>query len=225
MEEFNILEFLQYYWNKIAFVIICVLIGIIGSYIYTFNTQIPIYEAKTSLVLTKSDNNSTTITQNDIVLNKNLVSTYRQIIKSRRILETVIKNLKLDILYEDLDKDVEVSSVDDTELIVISVYNENNVLAKKIADEIAEVFKLEITDIYNIENISIIDYALISDKPYNVHVVKQFVIGLSLGFLISSAIIFIFFYFDDSIKTEEEVENKIGLSVLGSVPKYAKKKK
>lgn len=225
MEDFNIWEFLQYYWNKIIFVIICMIIGLIGSYIYTFNTQVPIYEAKTSLVLTKSDNNSTTITQNDIVLNKNLVSTYREIIKSRRILETVIKNLTLNITYEELEKNVEVSSVNDTELIVISVYDENNIMAKNIADEIAEVFKQEITDIYSIENISIIDNALVSEKPYNVHVLKQFVLGIALGFLISSAIIFFFYYIDDTIKNEKELEEKIGLSVLGSVPKYFKKKK
>jgi len=225
MGEFNILEFLKYYWSKIIFVILFILIGIIGSYVYTFSAQIPIYQSSTSLVLTKSDSNNTTITQNDITLNKNLVSTYRQIIKSRRILEKVINRMHLDIDYETLSERVEVSSIDNTELIVISVYNENNVLAKNIADEIAQVFKEEIVEIYSIENISIIDEALVSEEPYNVHVLKQFIIGAGLGFLLSSAIIVFFFYIDDTIKTEEDIETKLELSVLGSVPKYTKKKK
>lgn len=224
MEEFNIFEFLKYYWSKILFVVIFVAIGLIGSYIYTFSTQVPIYESKTSLLLTKSSDSSTTITQNDVSLNKNLVSTYRQIIKSRRILDEVIKNMYLDISYEELSKQVEVSSVNDTELIVISVYNEDNNLAKYIADEIANVFKKEIVEIYNIENVSIIDTAIVSSEPYNVNVLKQFAIGGALGFILSSAIIFFFFYIDDTIKTEEDIENKIGLAVLGSVPKYIKKK-
>ena len=224
MEEFNIFEFFKYYWSKILFVVIFITIGLIGSYIYTFNTQVPIYQSKTSLLLTKASDSTTTITQNDVSLNKNLVSTYRQIIKSRRILDEVIKNMYLDISYEELSKQVEVSSVNDTELIVISVYNEDNNLAKYIADEIANVFKKEIVEIYNIENVSIIDAAMISDTPYNVHVLKQFFIGGALGFILSSAIILFFFYMDDTIKTEEDIENKIGLAVLGSVPKYIKKK-
>lgn len=222
MEELDLFEFLRYYCSKILFVILFIIIGFIGSCIYTFSTQTPIYESKTSLVLTQN-NSSSTITQQDINLNKNLVSTYREIIKSRRILETVIKNIYLDIDYETLSKNVEVKSVANTELIVISVYNENNRLAKEIADEIAQVFKKEIVDIYSIENVSIIDEALISETPYNVHVTKQIAIGCGLGFLISSAIIAFFFYFDDTIKTEEDIEQKIGLPVLGTVPKYKKR--
>lgn len=224
MGEIDLFEFIEYYFSKILFVLLFVVIGFIGSYIYTFSTQIPIYESKTSLVLTKNETTGSTITQNDINLNKNLVPTYREIIKSRRILESVISNLRLDISYEELSKNVEVSNVTNTELIVISVYNENNVLAKTIADEIASVFKREIVEIYSIENVSIIDEALVSERPYNVHILKQFVIGCGLGFLISSLIIAVFFYFDDTVKTEEDIETKIGLPVLGSVPKYMKKK-
>lgn len=224
MGELDIFEFLHYYSNKILFVLLFVVIGFIGSYIFTFSTQIPIYESKTSLVLTKNDNNNATITQNDITLNKNLVPTYREIVKSRRILEQVIDNMGIDMDYEALTKNVEVSSIENTELIVISVYNENANLAKSIADEIASVFKREIVEIYSIENISIIDQAQVSTKPYNVNVLKQFAIGCGLGFLISSLIVALFFYFDDTIKTEEDIEQKIGLPVLGSVPKYTKKK-
>ena len=225
MEEFNILEFLKYYWSKIVVVLFFILVGFIGSYFYTFYMQVPVYRSQTSLVLAKTDNGNSTITQSDITLNKNLVSTYRQIIKSRRILDIVIENMDLDLSYGKLNSQVAVSSVDDTELILISVYDEDKTQAKKIADEIALVFKDEITKIYNIENVSIIDKALVSEKPYNVNVIKQFVLGGGLGFLISSIIITILFYMDDTVKTEEDIEKKLGLSVLGSVPKYRKRKK
>lgn len=224
MEEFNILEFLKYYLSKIIFVLLFILIGFVGSYVYTYYIQVPIYRSQTSLVLTKTNNGSTTITQNDITLNKNLVSTYREIIQSRRILDRVIKNLDLDIEYKELSKNVSVDSVNDTELILISVYNEDNNLAKQIADEIANVFKTEIIKIYNIENVSIIDKALVSKAPYNVNVIKQFVFGSGIGFVLGSLIILIKFYMDDTVKGEEDIEKKLGLSVLGRVPKYKNKK-
>lgn len=223
MEEFNVVEFLKYYMGKFIFVILFIVMGVVGSYVYTYYIQVPIYRSQTSLVLTKT-NGSTTITQNDINLNKNLVSTYREIIQSRRILDKVIKNLDLDVDYKELARNVSVDSVNDTELIVISVYNEDNKLAKKIADEIANVFKTEITTIYNIENVSIIDKALVSNTSYNVNVVKQFILGAGIGFVLSSLILLIRFYLDDTVKSEEDIEKKLGLSVLGRVPKYKNKK-
>ena len=89
MEEFDISEFLKYYLSKITIVIITIVMGVLISWYYTRYIQVPMYKSETSLVLTRS-NNSTTITQNDISLNKNLVATYREIIKSRRILSKVI---------------------------------------------------------------------------------------------------------------------------------------
>lgn len=224
MEEMDILEFLNYYWNKIIIVILCMVIGLTISIIFTCSIQVPVYLSKTSLVLTNGENASSSITANDITLNKNLISTYRQIVKSRRILEQVINNLHLNINYEKLNKEVEVTSINDTEIIVISVFDENNELAQKLADEIAKVFKQEIVDIYNIENVSIIDNALISNKPDNVHVLKQLLIGIALGFILGSAAIIFIYFIDDTIKKEEDIENKLGLTVLGSIPVYKKKK-
>lgn len=222
MEEFNVLEFLKYYFSKIIFILIFTFVGLVGGIFYTTLIQVPVYRSQTSLVLTKND--SSTITQNDINLNKNLVSTYREIVKSRRILNMVIDNLDLDLTYEELKEQVQVSSVNDTELIVISVYNKDNTLAKQIADEIAKTFKTEIVEIYNIENVSIIDKALVSDAPSNVHKLKQYIIGAGSGFLLCSLIIVIKFYMDDTVKTEEDIENKLELPVLGMVPKYKTKK-
>lgn len=223
MEEFNILEFLKYYWSKIIFVAIATLLGLILSIVYTKSIQVPVYEAKTSLVLVNNSEENTSITQTDITINKNLVSTYREIIQSKKILNKVIKNLSLDISYEDLKKSVKVGNVEDTEILIIYVYNEDARLSRKIASEIANVFEIEIVDIFNIENISIIDEATVGEDPYNVHVAKQIVIGTGLGFLLSSIIIAICFYFDDTVKNESDVEKELNVPILGAVPKYHEK--
>ncbi len=226
MEEFNISEFIKYYFSKIIIVILFVLIGTVASIYYTENVQVPMYKSQTSLVLTRSSNSSSTSSlQNDISLNKNLVSTYREIIKSRRILSKVIENLSLDMTEKELGSRINVTSANDTELIIISVIDESGRISRNIANEIAKVFKEEITSIYNIENISIVDEAVLAKEPYNVNVPKQYVIGIGAGFLLASMIITICFYFDDSIKKPEDIEEKIGLSVLATVPKYRGKKK
>ncbi|HBA38069.1 MAG TPA: hypothetical protein DCY94_05050 [Firmicutes bacterium] len=223
MEEFNILEFLKYYWNKILIVAIVTLLGLILSIVYTAKIQVPVYEAKTSLVLVNNMGENTTITTTDITINKNLVSTYREIIQSKLILNKTIENLNLDISYEELKKNVKVGNVEDTEIILIYVYNEDARLSRKIANEIASVFESEIVGIFNIENISIIDEATVGEEPYNVHVLKQIVLGTGLGFVLSSIIIAICFYFDDTVKNESDAERELGVPILGAVPKYKEK--
>ncbi len=225
MEEFNISEFIKYYFSLIVIVILFIILGAVGSWYYTDYIQVPMYKSQTSLVLTRAGDSTGSITQNDISLNKNLVATYREIIKSRRILSNVISNLNLDITEKELSDKVSVTSSNDTELIVISVVDKDSKLARNIGNEIAKVFKEEITTIYNIENISIVDVAIKAKDAYNVNPLKQYVIGVGSGFLIGSLIITVMFYFDDSIKKPEDIEEKVGLSVLSTVPKYKGKKK
>lgn len=218
MEEFNLSEFIRYYLNFVFVIVIAMVIGFAASWYYTNQMQVPLYKSQTSIVLTRT-NTTTTITQSDISLNKNLVSTYREIIKSRRILSQVIQNLKLNMTEEELSERINITSENDTELIVISVLDEKSKTACKIANEIAEVFKKEITSIYNIENISIVDEAVEAKDPANVSVAKQYILGIGAGFFIGSLIILILFYFDDSIKNAEEIEEKMNLNVLATVPK------
>lgn len=220
MEEFNISEFIKYYFSLFVLVILFMILGALGSWYYTENMQVPMYKSQTSLVLTSTGE----ITQSDISVNKNLVSTYREIIKSRRILSKVIENLNLDMTEKELSSRVSVTSTNDTELIYISVIDEDKKIACNVANEIAEVFINDIPNMIPIENISLVDEAIKATEPYNVNVLKQYVIGVGAGFLLASLIITVMFYFDDSIKKPEDIEEKTGLSVLSTVPKYKKRK-
>ena len=222
MEEFDITEFLKYYVSKIIIVIVCILIGIVAAWYYTANIQVPMYKSETSIVLA---NQNTDITVNDVSLNKNLLPTYREIIKSRSVLTKVIDNLNLDLTFEELGKKISVKSANDAEIIIISVKDENKKLAKKIANQTASIFKEEIAKYYQVENVTILDSAVLAEKPYNINILKQYLIGFGLGFLVGSSIIAVIFYFDDTIKTVEDIETKIGLSVLSTIPKYKPKKK
>ena len=221
MEEFNISEFIKYYFSQIIFVVFVIIFGALACWYYTDNIQVAQYKSQTSLVLTSTGE----ITQSDISVNKNLVSTYREIIKSRRILMPVIQNLGLELEPEELSEKVNVTSTNDTEIIVITVTDTDSSKACDIANEIANVFQKDIGNMIPIDNISLVDEAVEAKVPYNVNVLKQYIIGCGAGFLIGSMLVVIMFYFDDSIKKAEDIEEKVGLSVLSTVPKYKNKKK
>ncbi len=220
MEELDLKELFQFFLSKFYIVVIVTFCCVVVSVLYGIVLKKPMYNSYTTLVLAGSnvETSDNSITQNDITLNQKLVSTYREIIKSRKISLQVIENLNLDMTPEDLKSRITVVSESNTELIRITVNHESAKMASEIANEIATVFSKEIVEIYNIKNVSVIDKAVVPNKPYNMNVVKQLAITVIIALVISFGDIFVLFYFDTSIKSVEEVEQKVGLPILGSVP-------
>ena len=84
---------------------------------------------------------------------------------------------------------------------------------------IASIFTTEVQKLYKLNNVSVVDKAVDAIEPYNINYIKDNVIYLGIALFLSCGIIFIKFYFDTTIKTSEEIENKLGLTVIGIVPK------
>lgn len=223
MEEFDLKELFDFVKNKLSLlIIITVLVCLIGC-IYGLFLQKPLYQSYTTVILGTNESSTTSsITQNDVTLNKNLVDTYAQIVKSRRVLDQVIDKLDLDVSYETLSKQISVTALNNTEIIKISVSDEDGIMAKNIANVTADYFSKEIVKLYNMNNVNILDEAISSKRPYNINVPKQLIIYLMVGFVTGAGILFIIFYFDRTIKTAEEVEQKLKLPILGSVQVMSK---
>ena len=219
MEEINITELLQYYLKKIHIIIIITLLTLLLGAFYIKRIQVPLYHGTTTIILVQKseDNQSANATQNELNVNERLVTTYSQIIKSRRVLDQVIKELNLDMTYETLHNLVSVSALNNTEIIKITVVNLDGKMAKNIANVTANYFADEVVDLYNMNNVNILDEAIESSKPYNINVVKQVIIYFMVGFIIAAGILFVIYYFDRTIKSVEQVEQKIKLPILGSV--------
>lgn len=229
MEEINLKELFDYFVSKWFIIAITGLVFVIVGASYTVFLKTPMYNSYTTMVLTTNNENSNTnqsITQSDITLNKNLISNYRVIMKSHSILNQVINNLDLNTSAEQLKKQVNVTTEDDTEIIRISVNDENADNARDIANEIARVFSNDVARYYSIKNVAIVDYAEAPSNPYNISLLKTIVLSLIVGIVLACVAIFIMFYFDTTIKSVEEIESKIGLPALGIVPvKHVPKEK
>ncbi len=222
MEEIDLKELFDFFKGKIGFIIsITAAVCILGS-IYGFLIQKPMYQSYTTVILGSSTTTSSGITQNDVTLNKNLVSTYAEIVKSKRVLNQVIDELELDIDYETLAKEISVSSVNETEIIKITVSDKDAVRAKNVANVTASSFAKEVIDLYKMNNVNILDEATTATSPYNINVIKQLVIYILVGVILGAGIAFVIFYFDRTIKSVAQVEQRIKLPILGSVQMYGK---
>lgn len=222
MEELNIKDVFEFFISKIRMIIFITLIVILIGAIYSMFLKTPVYEANTRLVLTGvAEANKTAVdggtTLNDVNLNSKLVATYREIIKSKTILKDVINTLNLDYTADTLAENISVSTVSDTEMIIITVKSIKPEETAKVANELARVFSEQIKEIYKIENISIIDKAEVPTMPSNINIAKQVVIYLLIGLVVSFGIVFAMFYFDTTLKDASQVE-RLGLTVLTSIP-------
>ena len=185
----------------------------------------PVYRASTTLVLAKSasagsgSTSSDSITQNDITLNQKLISTYGEIVKSRAVARSVINRENLDMDIDKFISNISVSSKEGTEILEIIVKNDTPELSAKLANSLAVSFSQKVKEVYNIDNVSIIDEAEIPDEPYNMSTIKN-VVMFGLGsFGIVCVIIFLATYFSNTVKNDEELERILGIKVLAVIPK------
>lgn len=224
MEEINIKEFFDYLKKYVLLMVIIGILLVSVTFVYDKVLKKPMYTTYTTIVLVKSDtatvnSGSEGISQSDILLNQNLVSTYGKIINSKLVLRKVIKNLNLDYSVKELSKNIKVEALEDTEILKISVSDQRPELAADIANDIAKVFSAEIKKIYKINNVSVIDDAQVSYEVSNNTLKRDVVLALLVSVFGTSAVVFIKFYFDDSIKLSDNLEHEIEMPVIAKIPK------
>lgn len=226
MEEIDLKEIFNIFWSKKVLIIFIIIIFIIIGVVYTKEFTIPKYTSSTTLVLASSEDEekkvNTTITTTDITINSKLVSTYSELIKSKNILREVISNLEIEIEEENLRKNVGVNAVKNTELIEITVENENPMYAAKIANEIARVFTEKVKEIYNINNVQIVDEAEVLSEPSNINHVKDIIIFAGIGIIVAVLYVFVSNMLDTTIKSTEDIEKNFNVPVLASIPMIEK---
>ena len=147
MEEVDLRELFNVFWRKKFIVLAILVVFIIAGLIYTYKIIEPEYKSYTTLILGRinyvdvNTDDTNAISQQEISINSNLVSTYSELIKSDTLIITVLNNLQReDINEKELKKSIDVTRKSDTELIEIAVKNEDPELAASIANEISKVF-------------------------------------------------------------------------------------
>lgn len=222
MEELDLKETFNIFWTKKVSIILITLIFIVIGAIYSFIYVSPVYKSETSLILatsaTGTETNAETITTTDITLNQKLVSTYRELVKSKNVLKEVIGDLDIDISEEQLKNSITVSAVSDTQLIKIAVTNKDPLTAQRIANAVAKAFKDKVSEIYKINNIAIIDEAEVTTTPSNINHKKDILMFAAVGLVLGFVYAILLNMLDNTIKGKEALEKRLGLSVLTEIP-------
>jgi capsular polysaccharide biosynthesis protein len=202
-------------------IIIPILSSALSAYISFFILE-PVYEANTTLyVINKSNSSDFPIAYNDLLIGQQLVKDYKEIVKSRRVTSRVIEELGITHLTpSQLAEKISVDSKNETRLIEIKVQDNNPELASDIANKVADVFTGEVVEIMNVENINIVDTAQPPLNPIKPRILMNIAVAFILGLLIAVGLAFVIEYFDDTVKSADDVERYLGLTVLGTIPEF-----
>ena len=221
MEELDLKELISMFLEKKLLIILVVVIFALMGAIYTLKFVTPIYQSTTSLVLAQigGDNSeeSNSITSSDIALNTNLIDNYRVIAKSKSVAQEVIDNLNLDTTVDILRNRISVTTESDSEVIKITVLDEDPELACKITTEVAEIFMGKVQTIYKVNNITVLDKAEMETTPSNINLTKNIVIFAFVGGILIAGYILLINMLDTTVKTDTDIEKALDIPVLASI--------
>lgn len=211
---------LHKFWIIVLAMVVCA--GVAGIFTKTMIT--PQFKSSSMLYILTQSTSITSLA--DIQMGSQLTKDYSILVQSRPVLEEVIKNLKLDIKYEQMVKKIEIANPADTRIITITVTDPDPKMAKTITDEIAEVASDRIADIMKQEDKpSIVEKGHIAETKSSPSTVKNCAIAGLLGAVVAAFIIILIFMMDDTIKTADDIEKYLGITTLGTIPTGDKSKK
>jgi len=225
--EIDIVKLLMLLWSKALIIILCALICGGAAFAYarylvepTYQSNVLIYVNNSSISLGSA---SISVSSSDLSASKSLVSTYTAILKTRNTLNTVISKAKLNYSYEELSDMISASSVNNTEILKVTVTSTNAEEAASIANTIADVFPDKVANIVNGTSAKIVDYGVVNTKRVAPSYTKFALIGAFVGAAIVCIVIFIQYLMDDTFREEEFITGSFNVPILSSVPNLAMK--
>ncbi|MEK3730369.1 MULTISPECIES: YveK family protein [unclassified Lysinibacillus] len=219
-EEMTIQSLIKVLLKRWFFILMLMILSMGIAILISYYIQTPIYEAETQLLVNqKSYENQQLVGAQNVDTDLRLINTYNVIIKSPVILAKVIDVLSLDTTPDELMKQIEVSSANNSQVVNIRVQDKDEENAVKIANSIAEVFKEEIPVLMHVDNINILFVAQSSEQPVPVKPNKMLnlIIAAICGFALAIVLAYFLETIDRTIKTEQDIEEILSLPVIGVV--------
>lgn len=188
-------------------------------------TFIPTYSSTATLYILRQDNDTSSgNSDSDFSLALKVVNDCDYLLKSHSVLDEVIQELNLEIDYKNLSKSVSTSNPENTRILEVTVESDSPENAKHIVDALCEIGQEKITEAMGFQQVNLYEYGTVNEKPCNTTSMTTYLLaGMIAAILVYSAFLIVFLL-DDRIRTEEDIERYLGLSILGDIPNANDKK-
>lgn len=215
--EIDILYLLRKLWSKKFFIIfVGLLVGTIALLGSVFFIK-PKYTSTTRIYVV-SRSSDTSLTNQDLQAGSYLVNDYKEVITSSEVLSSVIDQEKLSMSASELSKDIAVTIPTDTRVISISVTDTDAQRACDIANTVREVAAEKIKAVTKVDDVTTLESATKPSHPSSPNVKKNAAIGALAGVFLAVVGILVAEVLDDRVRRPEDIEEVLGMTLLGVVP-------
>lgn len=215
--EFHVKELLLLLLRRSWLIVIIAILAGAGAYSYSKYCVTPKYQSTTKVYICGNKENDN-VSYSDIQIASALSKDCKDIIRSRTVLDTVIKELKLSYEYEELKKNVTVYATEGTRVLSITVEDTSPLRAKQIADSIREESAINIQQVMNIQAVNTIDQGNMPTEMSSPNTKMNTIYGALFGAILCGFIIVLVHISNDKIVSQDDIDRYLGTTILGMIP-------
>lgn len=179
----------------------------------------PKYRAEATMIVNTRQDQTATVTNDQITSAQKLVDTYSIIIRSRRVIDPIMEKLNIEDDYESFVKNIMVESVNDTQVMSIQVENKDPETALQVVQEIVDRAPGAIISTVEAGSVNVVSEPYVnSEVPVSPSKLKNTAIAAFIGLFVSSGAFLLIAFLDNTFKSEEDIQKQLGLVTIGIIP-------
>ncbi|HEL2440660.1 TPA: capsular biosynthesis protein CpsC [Streptococcus suis] len=220
--EIDVLSLLKTIWRKKFFILVTAVLGAGLAFVYSSFLVTPQYDSTTRIyVVSQNVEAGAGLTNQELQAGTYLVKDYKEIILSQDVLTQVATELNLN---ENLKEKVSVSIPVDTRIVSISVRDADPNEAARIANSLRTFAAQKIVEVTKVSDVTTLEEAVPAEQPSTPNTKRNIAIGILAGGMLAVSLIVIIEVLDDRVKRPQDVEEVMGMTLLGVVPDSKKLK-
>ena len=222
MIEIDVLSLLRTIWRKKFLILLTAILTTGLAFAYSAFLATPQYDSTTRLyVVNQSSDNGAGITNQDLQAGSFLVKDYKEIILSQDVLKNVTTTLGI---TDDIKEKITVNIPVDTRILSIPVRDSDPNQAATIANTLRDEAAKKIIEVTKVSDVTTLEAALPAEKPSTPQTKRNLVLGFILGAFLATALVLVLEVLDDRVKRPQDIEEGLGMTLLGVVPQAEKLK-
>ena len=221
--EIDVFAMLKTLWKRKFSIVLVALIFAIAAFGYSAFLAKKEYQSTSRIyVVSRQNQDNNALTNSDLQAGSYLVKDYREIILSQNVLSQAIEELKLDMTPAELSKKISVSVPTDTRILSITAKDGNPKEAARIANGLRNVAAEKIIAVTKVSDVTTLDEAEVPQSPSSPNIRRNVLLGFIAGAGLMVVLMVVVEVLDDRVKRPEDIEELMGLTLLGVVPDIKK---
>ena len=221
--EIDVFAMLKTLWKRKFSIVLVALVFAIAAFGYSAFLAKKEYQSTSRIyVVSRQNQDNNALTNSDLQAGSYLVKDYREIILSQNVLSQAIEELKLDMTPAELSKKISVSVPTDTSILSITAKDGDPKEAARIANGLRNVAAEKIIAVTKVSDVTTLDEAEVPQSPSSPNIRRNVLLGFIVGAGLMVVLLVVVEVLDDRVKRPEDIEELMGLTLLGIVPDIKK---